>query len=227
MSRVKSKKVVLAIAALAAIGAVPSIASASWSNRVLRNVGLPGLHDPGTWQSHTTFLATNGVRTLDVTVDYAVFSPGQFPGVYTPFAGFVAPGPNDYVYAYQVYNTGLGNGGQSNTPFSQLGIDSVGPVSSLGKDESGVAPLGDPAGINTNLAFLSQDGASYLFLVPAINVDEYSIVLMLASPFAPVFSRASVYDSGLSAHGDLPMPLPAPGALALLGLGLVAARRRR
>ncbi len=221
-----SRKVGLCIAAVAAMGAVSSVASASWTNRVLLN-SLSGLYQPATWQGQTNFFSTNGVRSLDVTVDFAVFAPGQFPGNYTPFAGFAAPPANDFVYAYQVYNTGVANGGLSTTQFSQLGINSLGPISSLGKDQSGVGPTGDVGAINTNFAFLSAQGASYLFLVPSIQVDQYSVVLLFSSPIGPTFSQASVYDSGLSANGNLPMPIPAPGTLALLGLGAVVARRRR
>lgn len=217
----------LGLAAVAAVGMFSSMASASWGNRVLLNA-MPGLFQPGTWQGQTQFFSTNGVRSLDITVDYAVFAPGQFPGNYTPFAGFLMPPANDYLYAYQVYNTGVANGGLSTTQFSQLGIDTLGPVSSLGKDQSGVGPTGDAGGINTNFAFLSQQGASYLFLVPSIQVDEYSIVLLYSSPIGPSFSNATVYDSGLSATGNLPTPIPAPAsaALALAGLGAVARRRR-
>ena len=222
-----SRKVGLGIAAVAAMGALSSAASASWSNRVLLNP-ISGLFQPANWQGQTQFFSTNGVRSLDITVDYAVFSPGQFPGNYTPFAGFAAPPANDFVYAYQVYNTGVANGGMSTTQFSQLGIDTLGPISSIGKDQSGVGPTGDAGGINTNFAFLSQQGASYLFLIPSIQVDQYSIVLLYSSPIGPSFSNATVYDSGLSASGNLPTPVPAPAsaALALLGLGAAARRRR-
>src|SRR6185369_14792520 len=134
-------------------GAVASAATTTargdFVNRVLLNA--PGTLG-GPFQSTQNFLATNGTDTLDINVDYAVWAPGQFPGTYIPFAGFAPAQPNEFVYAYQVYDNGVGHG-QSNRAFSQLGINSIGPVSSLGKD-----PNFDPAGtdIDTNFAFLSQ-----------------------------------------------------------------------
>jgi uncharacterized protein (TIGR03382 family) len=198
-----------------------SVARADFSNRVVLNA-------PGTlgapFQTTTHFLATNGTDTLDINVDFAVWAPGQFPGNYVPFAGFLPANPADYVYAYQVYNNGPGHGA-STRQFSQLGINSAGGViNSLGKD-----PTFDPSGVDvdTPFAFLSPQGASYQFLVPTIQVNQFSVVLLLTSPNAPTFSQASVFDSGLSANGQVPMPIPAPATLTLLALGAAGLRRRR
>ena len=212
---------------IVAVCGLSTVVSASWTNRVLQNGSLGGLYQPASWQNTTHFLASNSERALDIQVDYAVFAPGQFPGSYTPFAGFAAPAANEYVYAYQIYNVGTAHGGTSGSAFSQLAVDILSPVSSLGKDESGAGPTGDAGGLSTSFAFLSQQGASYLFLVPALQVDQYSVVLFLTSTYGPSFAQATVYDHGLSATGNLPMPLPTPASASLLVLGLAAARRRR
>jgi len=203
------------------VAAGASVARADFTNRVL--LGAPGtLGAP--FQTTQNFFATNGTDTLDINVDFAVWAPGQFPGTYVPFAGFTPANPTDYVYAYQVYNNGPGHG-QSTRQFSQLGINSTGGViNSLGKD-----PSFDPSGVDvdTPFAFLSPQGASYQFLVPTIGVNQFSVVLLLTSPNAPTFSQASVFDSGLSANGQVPMPVPAPATLTLLALGAACLRRRR
>jgi len=203
------------------VAAGASVARADFSNRVL-------LSAPGTlgapFQTTQHFLATNGTDTLDISVDYAVWAPGQFPGTYVPFAGFLPANPSDYTYAYQVYNNGPGHG-QSTRQFSQLGINSAGgTVDSLGKD-----PNFDPSplDVDTPFAFLSPQGASYQFLVPTLAVNQFSVVLLLTSPNAPTFAQASVFDSGLSASGQVPMPVPAPATLTLLALGAAGLRRRR
>lgn len=218
MKSFKSVAGVLGAAVVLVAGA--SMARADFSNRVLLNA--PGTV-PG-FQTTQHFLATNGTDTLDINVDSAVWAPGTFPGNYVPFAGFAPASPTDYVYAYQVYNNGPGNG-QGTRQFSQLGINSAGGViDSLGKD-----PNFDPSGVDvdTPFAFLSAQGASYQFLVPTIQVNQFSVVLLLTSPNAPTFSQASVFDSGLSASGAVPMPIPAPATLTLLALGAAGLRRRR
>src|SRR5437016_1903082 len=102
--------------------ALPAAARADFVNRVLltapNTLGAP-------FQNTQPFVATNGTDTLDVSVDYAVWAPGQFPGNYMPFAGFTPASPTDFVYAYQVYDNGPGHG-NSNRAFSQLGINSAG-----------------------------------------------------------------------------------------------------
>ncbi len=206
--------------ALASAAMTPSVAKADFGNRVL--LTAPGTLG-GAFQSTQNFLSTNGSETLDINVDYAVWAPGLFPGNYVPFAGFPVPAPNEYTYAFQVYDNGPGHG-LSTRQFSQLGINSIGgAITSLGKD-----PTFDPSGVDvdTNFAFLSTQGASYQFLVPTIGINQFSVVLLLSSPQAPDFAQASVFDSGLSAHGQLPMPAPAPGALPLLAVGFALRRRR-
>ena len=128
MWRVKQVGLYVSVAVIATMTAT---ANASFTNRVL--LTAPGTIG-GAFQNTQPFLATNGTDTLDISVDYAVWAPGQFPGNFIPFAGFTPAQPTDFVYAYQVYDNGPGHG-QSNRAFSQLGINSIGgPVSSLGKD---------------------------------------------------------------------------------------------
>ena len=63
------------------------------------------------------FVRTEGGKTLDVTVDYAVFAPGSFPGTFVPFSGFPSLPPGDYVYAYELYTNSPSNPNANiNTP---------------------------------------------------------------------------------------------------------------
>jgi hypothetical protein len=219
----RRRSVSLTVASLAIFG-LASAANASFTNRVL--LSAPATLGGG-FQGTQNFLSTVGTQTLDISVDFAVWGPGQFNGTYTPFAGYTPALPTDYVYAFQIYNNGPGNG-LSTRQFSQLGINSAGgTITSLGKDA-----LYDPAGtdVDTNFAFLTPTGASYLFLVPTIQVNQFSVVLLMSSPTAPTFANATVFDSGLSASGQLPVPdvVPAPTSLGIAALaGTLAARRRR
>src|SRR5438445_13863091 len=97
-----------ALSAVVGLGllALPAAAHADFVNRVLLNA--PGTLG-GPFQNTQPFVATNGTDTLDINVDYAVWAPGQFAAVggnFVPFAGFAPASPNDFVYAYQIYDNG-------------------------------------------------------------------------------------------------------------------------
>src|SRR5437588_128894 len=100
----------------------PEIAFADFTNRVLQSA-----HDTlgPPWQGTQNIYSGSNGDVLDFNVDYAVWAPGNFTSIgggnFVPFAGFAGLDPNDYVYAYQVYDNGPGHG-LSNRSFSQLGL---------------------------------------------------------------------------------------------------------
>jgi len=208
---------------MTATASFPGIAAADWVTHSLAN---PVNAVPG-FVGNQNFLATDGTRFLDVTVDYKVFQPGTFSAPYTPFSGFSPPNPGDYVYAYQIYNRDPAHGGLSGSTVSQLGIDVAAlNIGSVGKNTT-VDPA--PPAVDPTAAFLTPTGVSYLFLVPTINPGEYSVLLLIASPQFPQYAQATTLDHGLSATGQLPVPVPEPvtGVLALMGFAMARRSLRR
>ncbi len=210
---------------LAVLGAlvVASPALADFANRVVANApnAIAG------FQGSENFSGAVVGGQLDVDVDYAVFAPGDFAGTFNEFPGLPAFDPNDYVYAYQVYNIGAANGGTSTTAVSQMAINlsSGGLIGSLGED-----PDFDPSpnDVPATAAFDFGDSALYLYLNGGLPIDNFGVVLLLSSPFGPAFVDANVVDGGGNINGFLPGPIPEPTSLLLLvaGLGVASLRRR-
>jgi len=191
----------------------------------------------------THFVTSGGGKTLDVNVDYAVFAPHTFPRglenflpYSSPIGTFGPPDPDDYVYAYQIYNNGpAGDRAYDTLIFLSVGIDTKALVGSLGRD-----PGFDPSeqDIDAAAAFLGKDGAKYLLIFGTegqeIGPQEFSMVFLLSSPNAPKFESSYVWSGGaLTKEGLLPSPLPTPGAgmagfVGLMGLvGWKLTRRHR
>ena len=84
-------RIVFAVAALAVVAFLPT-PSAQASLLASDPLAMAA------WQGTRTFYAVDDVYTLNVTVDYAVYAPGQFPGT-DPSGGA------DFVYAYEIFNT--------------------------------------------------------------------------------------------------------------------------
>lgn len=217
------KKTTLFVSVMMSLGA--AAAQADWINRP-----LPG-HASALISGTTSFTGPSTTGILDVDVDWAVFAPGDFAaagGVFSVFSGFSAPSPTDYIYAYQIYNKGAANGGTSDTNLSSLNINfgTSGTISSLGYDAD-FDSAGDD--VNATLAIAFPPTASFLFYMPSLGVNQYSVVLLLASPQAPVMSDiSSVIDGGLGINGQLPAPVPSPAAaaLGLIGLAFLCLNRR-
>ncbi len=158
-------------------------------------------------------------------VDWAVYAPGSAPP--GGFDGYAFPG-GEYIYAYQVFETG-------SAALSSLSVDlDTNIVDSQGDFDTGAGLItGDApnfqalflAGLPPFVAFWSFDG------VPQGGSTDG---LVYASPYAPIFTEGNTIDDGTVA---LVLPVPSPQApnapepstfvLALLGLvGLAFSARR-
>lgn len=179
------------------------------------------------------FLANSNGLTLNVTIDYAVWSPSMYanPGNFQAFGN--SPNPtlsgSDYVYAYQIYNNGVLSGvpnpSSPTEDFHIMSVDFFGTITAIGEDFAFDSSTNDIGG---TLSVLNNNGASYWFVLPPISPDQFSAVMILGSPDAPAFANASIKDGGLSTGGMLPTPVPVPSAalLGLVGLSLICWARR-
>lgn len=218
-------RVVSACAALTVMAMSPLTASANFTNRVLQSAG--GAFVTGTSPFFGSGVnSQNQFRTLDVSIDYAVWAPETYNLAFDDVGSGLplSLSPSDYVYAYQIYNVGAANGGLSDTVISQLGVSSLGPVSLLGENLT-FDP--DPTQIGGTFSVNGGNGGSYFFLTPEIAPDSFSSVLLLSSPQGPITASARLADSGVIATGNLPTPVPEPTTFALLGLGAVTLWWRR
>lgn len=199
----------------------PAIALADLSS--LGNAGVSG--------SVKVLGQTTDKHRLNITVDYAVFAPGEFTGVFEALNGSLGAG--DYIYAYQIHSNGPQSGvsDYSTAGLSKMGIDLAGgTVSAIGY-ESSPSSLLEPA-----IATFSD--THFLFVFPTasdqtrrLEPDQSSAVLLVSSPHSWGFADMSILNGGLSVTAKLPSPAssPAPSAVLLIvvGMGVVSAMKTR
>jgi hypothetical protein len=160
----------------------------------------------------TTFNLSNGTSVLNVSVEYAVFAPGQY-------AGSDISGGSDYIYAYQIFSDSA-----SNVAVDFFSVDvSAGSINAVGADTT----YGVLAGVNP-LAFNFPQSAGYMFIYSALQPGQHSSVMLFSSDYAPTMGFGTVSGGGLSGMGALPTILiPEPATMALLIPAIMALRIKR
>ena len=187
------------------------------------------------WTGTQTFSETLFTFTLDAEVDFAVYAPGAFNT--SSALGFPADpsGGADWVYAYQVFNTG-GNVAPSllSVGFLDLapegdGVDDLELPTNIGFVDGFASPDVDPV-LNfspDNNPLTIKESAVYEFTLPSL--DDTTDILIYTSPFGPEWDRGSVRGGALINFQQLPSPVPEPGTfvLGVLGMALLLTWRLR
>ena len=164
----------------------------------------------GAWVGSTTF--TQG--TLQGTVDYAVFGPGQFPYSGTGYT----PTPGELTYVFQVYETGAAPLSSFSVALTDL-ADNIGAFTGLTGDAPNGMTLSALSSATWHFAGIAQNGNSEGLVFSSIRVPQNLL--------------GTVIDTGQSSYV---IPLPSPSAVSIpepatVGLSLLAgltllARRR-
>jgi hypothetical protein len=170
-------------------------------------IGIPA------YSGTTTFNLSNGTSVLNVSVEYAVFAPGQY-------TGSDISGGSDYIYAYQIFSNSSG----SNVAVDFFSVDvPAGSINAVGTDTTYGALLG----VNP-MAFNFPQSAGYMFIYSALTPSQHSSVLLFSSNYAPTMGFGTVSGGGLSGMGALPTILvPEPATMALLIPAILALRIKR
>jgi hypothetical protein len=160
-------------------------------------------------------LSGGGVPTL--SVEYAVFSPGNF-GSGDPSNGL------QYVYAYQLICDAT-----SPVPISKftVGLDPDVSATGIGElDDSGVTGIGVAAS-SYNITTGPTDNSAVWNYSPRIAAGAKSKLLLFVSPYEPKWLTCTVKGSAMAETGPVPSPMPEPGTLLILvmaGIGLILVR---
>lgn len=173
---------------------------------------------------------------LAANVDYAVFTPGVFTGALALPAAEDPSGGSQYVYAYEIFNTGVpvisfsvGLGPDVITSATNWGdAPSGGGLAPFGAPLSGFFPGSYPIDAKTNVKWHFSAG---------IGTGAHSNFLLFTSPLPPGLDTASfttfVGDTNPPLTDYLPSPVPEPSTFvlsAVAAVGLLVAgylRRRR
>lgn len=171
------------------------------------------------------FTAVLGPLSFAATVEYAVYAPGTFNGSAVLGAPADPSGGTDYVYAYEMINSGtqlqrtigeLSVGFDGNTAAHNLGVLAGVPAAGISPSSSSFIPVSAP--------FAS---ATWIYNTE-LTSGQSSVVLLFTSPNAPHFYNASVLGGGLGNQQLLPSPVPEPGTLMMLsGIALFALQSAR
>jgi hypothetical protein len=178
----------------------------------------------------------NGTKAqLDANVDYAVFVPGDFTGALGLPAAEDPSGGSQYVYVYEIFNTG-----SAILSFSiGLHLDVITAATNWGDAPSGggVAPYAPQSGFFPGAAPIDEKTNVKWTFLPNIGLGAHSNFLLFTSPYAPGLDTASlvatVGDTNPSLTDYLPSPVvpePSTFVLAALAAGALLAagyRRRR
>lgn len=160
---------------------------------------------------HNSAAFANDLGPIHAIVEYAAYAPGTFdvPGAVDPSGG------TEYVYAYQLFNTG---GAQDNTlSVLTIGVKNV----NHWVDKSALAGLA-PSGMPLLASSIRAD-----FVAPEIGFGQNSDLLLYTSPLAPGFRPATVANGGVGDTQLVVAAVPEPATIGLLAMVTACGLLRR
>jgi hypothetical protein len=176
------------------------------------------------WTGSTSFVSSVNPN-LTGYVEWAVYGPG--PGDFNPsfYSGDTyTPTPNEYVYAYQIFNLGSDN-------ISKYWIPLEGQADNIGFFRESSDTFG--LGVMPNPTFTGiSESAIFSFIDHTIGPGQNSAILVFSSISPPIKSDSFIKDGGTTAEVlPVPTPVPEPASVLVwlfgLGLCLVPAISRR
>jgi len=203
----------------------------------------PLIHDPAAALTGSqAFSGTVGFFSINATVEYAVYAPGTFSTSDAAHLNFPADfsAGSEYIYAYEVFNTGAGFSNKNITSLS-VGLFPGGVSNNavlIGNVADPQSPGVSPVQFNFNPAAAGSPKSSAFWNFSSTPGQQlatglHSDILIFASPNPWSFKISSMLGgSATAASALLPSPVPEPATFALAimaAFGLVGFRflRRR
>ena len=199
--------IVLAVSGTALAGTLASDGNATAQGTEVFSATVPGFPELG---------------SLEAVVEYAVYSPGDFD---TSFPGGDPSGGSDYVYAYQMFNTGPNELDQLT-----VGLDAGDDATFIGVIDDTVGDVGvnpNPSGVTFQGTVPNFTSAKWTYNPdPGVPNGGKSRILFFTSPNSPELDSATVLAGSIADTQQLPSPVPEPTTLALAMLGLIGCAMR-
>lgn len=143
---------------------------------------------------------------LKADVEYAVYAPGTYPG--SDFTG-----GNEYIYAYQIFNSTQSNAA---VDFFSVGIVDGVTVDAIYTDDIyGYSPQ---SAVEPLISKIFAQGTGFIFAGQFLNPGQWSNVLIFSSTHLPTIGFGTISGGGLCGMGALATPsiLPEPATIVLI-----------